>query len=481
MMATLKPIDSIQTKSHLAKAVSYIMKPEKTMGGKLISGENVIAFSPGDVLDGFLRTKEFYRKTDQRLAYHWEQSFKPGEVDPALAHKIGLEFVNQILPGFEVVVATHVDRAHIHNHFIWNSVSLETGLKYHQPKSLLFEYGKISDRLCLKYGLSVVPEKDIKTKRRSPSFAEVHPGEANKKTVHNFIYEDFDLAIDAADSLDDFFRILRDEMGYGIKRREEITHTAVAPDGHKFFRLYKFAAGYTEEDVARRIEEKLQGRTTKEASKETDEETVLSAGISASGKERYTPGRKPAFVPRATAMQYHVMRIRHNKYFVRRYNRRSLRETYLQYRFALHKVKQKRYPKYPPFELRRELEKLEMYTQETVLLVSHRIDTLEQLATYKAALDVSVSESYKEIGCLKSQLKRSRKKPLTELERKERQERLLLLKKQVAPLVREQHLCLDILQHSQGVLAATDKEKEIALVELEEQRVQETEYQYGKE
>ena len=468
-MATLKPISPIMSQEHLNKSVRYIMKPEKTMNGKLISGVNIMAASPEETLEDFQRTKMLFRKTAGRLAYHWEQSFKPGEVDPNIAHELGVEFAKRILPDFEVVVATHVDRDHIHNHFIWNSVSLETGIKYHQPKSLILEYGKISDELCLKYGLSVVPEKETKKKRRSPSFSETHPEEAHKKTIHNFIYEDFDRAMEAAESLDDFFQILQSEMGYRIKRGENVTHTAVAPQGHDFFRLYKFMKGYTEEDIAQRIEAKIQNRGT-----ESNE--FAGSHFSAGGREKKESGTQYRQPDRVSYTQFHV-RIRYHRYFARRYNRRSLRETYLHYRFALKKVSRGTYPKYPTFELRRELLKLERYSQETVMLVTHGIDNLEQLTAYKTSLDEKVPGIYKEIGRLKSQLNRSRKVPLSNQQRAALMEQIAALKETAALLVREQHLCSDIAERSQFVTGMVNNEKENSLAELEQLRERAPEYE----
>ena len=107
--------------SNLARSIRYIMNPAKTQGGKLVSGVNLF-IPPRDwqaPTNQMLRTKERFNKPGGRLAYHLEQSFKEGEVTPELAHKIGVELARELFGGrYEVVVATHVDKVHIHNHIL---------------------------------------------------------------------------------------------------------------------------------------------------------------------------------------------------------------------------------------------------------------------------------------------------------------------------------------------------------------------------
>ena len=85
-----------------------------------------------------------------------------------MAHEIALKLAQQI-PGFEIVVATHTDRDHIHSHFVINSVSCDTGLKCHSNKESLEMLWRASDELCLQYGLSVVKPKKKQEKDRTMS------------------------------------------------------------------------------------------------------------------------------------------------------------------------------------------------------------------------------------------------------------------------------------------------------------------------
>ena len=86
--------------------------------------------------------------------FHLVQSFAEGEVSPELAHLIGVELAERLLRGqFEVVITTHLNTSHFHNHLVWNSVSMEDGHKYHSnEQSYYMEVRKISDELCRKYG-----------------------------------------------------------------------------------------------------------------------------------------------------------------------------------------------------------------------------------------------------------------------------------------------------------------------------------------
>ena len=103
-------------------------------------------------------TKEQYGKTDGILAFHGYQSFKEKEVTANIAHEIGVKFAEEMFGDYEVVVATHQNTNHIHNHFIMNSVSFKTGKKYNNNRTNLAKLRQISDSICAEYGLNVLEE-----------------------------------------------------------------------------------------------------------------------------------------------------------------------------------------------------------------------------------------------------------------------------------------------------------------------------------
>lgn len=150
-MATIKAVSS---KSGIGTIIGYVTKKEKTEA-KLLSGYNC---SPESVAEEMMVTKMTWNKTDGRTYKHFVQSFHKDEsITPEMAHKLANEFVRACpqFRGFEVLVATHKDREHVHTHFIMNSVSFEDGHKFRMHKSELQQMKDISDRLCREYGLSI--------------------------------------------------------------------------------------------------------------------------------------------------------------------------------------------------------------------------------------------------------------------------------------------------------------------------------------
>ena len=127
-MATVNIMKNKRTQSRagLAFILSYCKRDSKTIheGKKLVSGVNCL---PESAYREFMNTKLQYGKTEGRKFYHFTQSFHPDEkLTPETAHEIALKFAQQMFPGFEVLVATHTDKAHIHSHFVVNSVSCDS-------------------------------------------------------------------------------------------------------------------------------------------------------------------------------------------------------------------------------------------------------------------------------------------------------------------------------------------------------------------
>lgn len=150
-MATIKAVSS---KCGVGSIIDYVTKEEKTED-KLVSGFNC---SPDTVKDEMNATKEVYGKTGGRTYKHFVQSFHKDEnITPEQAHNLAKEFA-ELCPqfkGFEVLIATHKDREHIHTHFVLNSVSFEDGHKFRMHKSELEEMKHLSDQICSLNGLHI--------------------------------------------------------------------------------------------------------------------------------------------------------------------------------------------------------------------------------------------------------------------------------------------------------------------------------------
>ena len=220
-----------QTIGGLRGVLKYCCKAAKVdyEGRPLVSGVNCV---PAVALREFMNTKEQYHSTNGRMYYHMVQSFHPDDpVTPEMAHEIALKLAEQ-LPGFEIVVATHTDRDHIHSHFVINSVSCETGKKYHSNKESLTQLMEASDELCLQYGLSVVKSKPKQKKEHTMSDREYRAydkGQSWKLNLEINIDECMTLARDR----EHFIRLM-EYSGYEVRwenTRKYITYTT--PEGHK--------------------------------------------------------------------------------------------------------------------------------------------------------------------------------------------------------------------------------------------------------
>lgn len=134
----------------------YVMNRNKTEDGILVSG---IHCTPESALDEFRFVKNKFGKIDGRQYYHIVQSFSPDDkLTPETAHEIGLKFA-AFFPSFQIVVATHCDRDHLHNHLVMNSVNMESGKKFHQTADDLARVKEYSNQLCREYGLSETEAK----------------------------------------------------------------------------------------------------------------------------------------------------------------------------------------------------------------------------------------------------------------------------------------------------------------------------------
>ena len=96
-------------------------------------------------------TKESFNKTEGTQGFHAFQSFKEGEVTPEQCHEIGLKLAEEMWGDrFEVVVSTHLNTNHYHNHFEINSVSFKDGKRYYDKRETYAELRRLSDGVSIK-------------------------------------------------------------------------------------------------------------------------------------------------------------------------------------------------------------------------------------------------------------------------------------------------------------------------------------------
>ena len=216
----------------LGGVTRYVSQKEKTLweGQQLVTGWNCTAQS---ALSEMQLTKERYRKTDGRQYYHFVQSFsEQDDLTPQEAHAIDLELAQREFPNFEVLVATHMDTDHLHNHLVVNSVSFRDGKKLHQSAADLQAHRLASDEICAAHGLEILPppQKQVKQKRMSSrEYRSASKGESWKFRLMNTI----DQCMQYAETREDFISLMESE-GYQVRwsdGRKNITYTT--PGGMK--------------------------------------------------------------------------------------------------------------------------------------------------------------------------------------------------------------------------------------------------------
>ena len=143
---------------NLYNALHYVEDTVKTFDANekrlFVTGVNCI---PENAKEEMIDTKKRFGKEGGILAHHAYQSFKPDEVTPELAHKIGIETAKKLWgDDYEVIVATHMGSHCIHNHILLNSVSFVDGKKYNGCKENYNRFRDVSDDLCREYDLSVI-------------------------------------------------------------------------------------------------------------------------------------------------------------------------------------------------------------------------------------------------------------------------------------------------------------------------------------
>lgn len=141
-------------KTTLKKAIDYICNSDKTADEIYVS-THLCSREFAD--KEFELTKKQFRSKTKTLAHHLIQSFVPGEVSFEEAHQVGLELCESVLGGkYEYVLATHIDKEHIHNHIIFNSIDVNEGKVYHSYYGSYMNIRNQSDRLCKEHNLSVL-------------------------------------------------------------------------------------------------------------------------------------------------------------------------------------------------------------------------------------------------------------------------------------------------------------------------------------
>lgn len=266
-MATTKIWD---IRGRVDKLIHYVVNPEKTADLEYAAAmhtiENVIEYDAdsmkteqhlfvtgvncdeNNAVNEFMDAKRLWKKTGGIVAYHGYQSFAAAEVDAKTAHEIGVKLAKALWGDrFQVVVSTHCNTGHYHNHFALNSVSYTDGKRYYDNKETYNRMREESDRLCKEYGLSVIRNPKAKGK----SYAEWRAEFEGRPTVRGTIREAIDIAVSGSGSRLEFLDAM-DQMGFIIDQSgkyPKIKHIG----GERFVRFNSLGPGYSPEEIFERI------------------------------------------------------------------------------------------------------------------------------------------------------------------------------------------------------------------------------------
>ena len=348
--------EAIAARKAVGDVIDYASNADKTEQMMYVTGINC---TPETALEDFMSTKRYWGKTGGRLAYHGYQSFKEGEgeITAEIAHEIGVKLAQELWGDrFEVVVATHLNTGHYHNHIILNSVSFMDGYKFVRFKSDYRQMQMVSDRLCKEYKLHVMENPSSK---RGKSYNEWQDERQGKMTVRGSIREDIDYAIRLSRSEKQFANVMK-ELGYEFKFFKKdgsyLEHPGLKPPGAKsYFRFRSLGPEYEYDSIRRRIIENT---------------TVPGTPLLV---ERNTPKslcERPNDIGLPGSYRRYCIRL---------------------YAFVTRPKQAKR--EYIPIALREDIAKLDRYIEQMDFLYQHKIEDKGSLQSKKDALVSELKEA----------------------------------------------------------------------------------------
>lgn len=410
----------IATQHKVGDVVEYTADQLKTEQRTWVSCVNC---TEENAIQDFMATKRKWGKLDGRICYHGYQSFKENEVTAEQAHRIGVTLAQELWGDrFEVVVATHCNTGHYHNHFVVNSVSFFDGNKYRRTPEDYRRMREISDRLCREERISVIENPQ----GRKKSYPEWEAEQNGKPTKRGMVRADIDRAIQSATTERHFIQTLTD-MGYEIHTRTEtgkpLKYPSIKPHGAKKpFRFHNLGSGYSLEEIKDRIYENMRRK-----------------------------------VPFPEAERDEANRKRRQKGFVPYTKPQGLRALYIHYHFELGIISQ--HPasvKRVSFLMREDVIKLDKFDAQVRLLNREQIDTADQLASYQGKTEARMEALSDRRADLRNALKRAKRSgEVTTAESISIQ--IDAISKEIAVLRKEVKLCTDIMERSEQVALNLDE------------------------
>lgn len=356
--------------TRLDQSLNYVINPEKTLKkvmeytGDEIKTEGTMfvkAFNcdKDTAYSDMINTQKLWKKAEHKnavLAYHLIQSFPKNIVSAEQAYQHGKDFVERYLADkYEVVISTHLDRQHFHNHIIFNSVSFMDGKKYRNDfKDYFVDIRGMSDTVSKEHGLPVITPKG-----KGKHYAEWKAEQENRPTIRSVIRQEVDEIIKDSYNFQTFIEILR-RRGYTVKYGERVKHIAVRPPHSvKFIRLKSLGENYTEENIKLRLEAQRKGI-----------------------RQLDTVERKPPKRYRLVKGTFGILKPKKIRGFM---------ALYLHYLYLLGKVKKRSAPKKVSFLMREELLKFERYQKQFRFLRTNNIATKSELVGQKQKIEEEIN------------------------------------------------------------------------------------------
>ena len=326
--------------------IDYALNGDKTDDRVLTASQNCTTEHASTRMS---KTKKQYHQEDGVQCYHIIQSFQPGEVTPELALEIAQEFAKEYLSEYEVVIGTHVDRHHVHNHIVFNSVSTETGKKYHStPQSYYQQMRAVSDRLCREHGLSVIMESGEKS---SKSYIEWLRESKGQPTFRSMLEADLRESIEDANDLGHFFMIM-EHKGYEIYHGNRLGFRLRGQE--RFMYPGRRNPLFTEAGIKAAIEGNM---------------AEIDAGRKPSQvyRPRYRPPRQKEKYKGFVALYYH-------------------------YVYLLGLVQKRQYPPRMTAHMRQEVMKFKRYKEQFAFLREHHITTPEEMERFIGQTEAGIAQ-----------------------------------------------------------------------------------------
>jgi hypothetical protein len=235
-------------------------------------GERAVAWDASTVADRLEDVDDVWAMTRDAFGTHGGREYghaafsvcpedpRAKEISNDELLEIGRELAEHVAPGHDWVAVVHRDREHPHVHVVWNSVSHDTGKKFHCDAAKRREAIAIKHAVDRRHGLELTPER--RGRDRVPK--RVHMMERRNPAsvpIVTTVKERVADARDHARSYEDFRTRLR-RRGVGIEEyvRDDVRHHRylVQTEKGRVFRVGegRLGADYEREHIERAIEER---------------------------------------------------------------------------------------------------------------------------------------------------------------------------------------------------------------------------------